>query len=164
MGRFLNEDTVEGQIGNPLTLNIYAYVNNNPMGYVDPTGHINESYNDGALRNLLQDARSKVKSKSSELYGKYKAKITEIYGNFTDENTYNYLFDLTTKTSTYGNSTGKSDWAIGQLISAYQEYEAAEYVAVLAMGTVVGNGSGKSKSISSVKSVLKVLNYLLRVR
>lgn len=41
------------------------------------------------------------------------------------------------------------------MISAYQEYEAAEYVAVLAMGTVVGNGSGKDKSIPSVKSVLK---------
>ncbi|WP_157243772.1 RHS repeat-associated core domain-containing protein [Paenibacillus jilunlii] len=38
MGRFLNEDTVEGQINNPLTQNIYTYVGNNPLKYTDPSG------------------------------------------------------------------------------------------------------------------------------
>lgn len=65
------------------------------------------------MRSLLQNARSKVNSKSDQFYAKYKAKFTEIYGNFVDDNTYNYLFYLTTKTNTYGNSAGKSDWAIG---------------------------------------------------
>ncbi|WP_249899447.1 RHS repeat-associated core domain-containing protein [Paenibacillus sp. PK3_47] len=39
MGRFLNEDTYEGQIDNPLSLNLYTYVHNNPLIYSDPTGH-----------------------------------------------------------------------------------------------------------------------------
>jgi len=39
MGRFINKDTYEGDISNPLTLNLYAYVHNNPLIYVDPTGH-----------------------------------------------------------------------------------------------------------------------------
>ncbi|WP_228745459.1 RHS repeat-associated core domain-containing protein, partial [Paenibacillus sp. S150] len=39
MGRFLNEDTVEGQIDNPLSQNLYTYVSNNPLIYSDPTGH-----------------------------------------------------------------------------------------------------------------------------
>ncbi|MDQ1236739.1 RHS repeat-associated protein [Paenibacillus sp. SORGH_AS306] len=39
MGRFLNEDTVEGQITNPLTMNNYTYVENNPTNYIDPTGN-----------------------------------------------------------------------------------------------------------------------------
>ncbi|WP_169744745.1 RHS repeat-associated core domain-containing protein [Paenibacillus odorifer] len=39
MGRFLNEDTYEGQINNPLTQNLYTYVGNNPIKYVDPSGH-----------------------------------------------------------------------------------------------------------------------------
>ncbi|WP_245863938.1 RHS repeat-associated core domain-containing protein [Paenibacillus donghaensis] len=39
MGRFLNEDTVEGQINNPLTQNLYTYVYNNPLIFSDPTGH-----------------------------------------------------------------------------------------------------------------------------
>ncbi|WDF51266.1 RHS repeat-associated core domain-containing protein [Paenibacillus sp. KACC 21273] len=142
-GRFLNEDSYEGQITNPLSLNGYTYVHNNPLIYVDPTGHlIKESYNDGALRNLLKDARSQVSSKSDKLYSKYKDKITEIYGKFVDDNKYDYLFDLTTGTSTYGNSAGKSDWAIEQLVSGYQSYELSEYIATMAMGGVGGVGPG----------------------
>ncbi len=41
LGRFINEDTYEGQINNPLTLNLYTYCINNPLIYVDPTGHEN---------------------------------------------------------------------------------------------------------------------------
>ena len=39
VGRFINEDTYEGQIDNPLTLNLYTYVHNNPLIYTDPSGN-----------------------------------------------------------------------------------------------------------------------------
>ncbi|MBH5320946.1 RHS repeat-associated core domain-containing protein [Paenibacillus sp. GSMTC-2017] len=39
MGRFINEDTYEGEIREPLTLNLYTYVANNPLVYIDPTGN-----------------------------------------------------------------------------------------------------------------------------
>jgi len=39
IGRFINKDTYEGQVDNPLTLNLYTYVANNPMRYYDPTGN-----------------------------------------------------------------------------------------------------------------------------
>ncbi len=39
-GRFISEDTYEGEIEEPITLNQYAYANNNPVMYVDPTGHM----------------------------------------------------------------------------------------------------------------------------
>jgi RHS repeat-associated protein len=39
IGRFLNEDTYEGQIDNPLSLNLYTYVHNNPLIYSDPSGN-----------------------------------------------------------------------------------------------------------------------------
>jgi RHS repeat-associated protein len=39
IGRFLNEDTVEGQIDNPLTQNLYTYVGNNPLIRFDPSGN-----------------------------------------------------------------------------------------------------------------------------
>ncbi|OAB30169.1 hypothetical protein PMSD_20470 [Paenibacillus macquariensis subsp. defensor] len=42
MGRFINEDTYEGNINNPMSLNLYTYVQNNPLIYVDPTGYWNE--------------------------------------------------------------------------------------------------------------------------
>ncbi|WP_127531736.1 RHS repeat-associated core domain-containing protein [Paenibacillus kobensis] len=39
IGRFVNEDTYEGDITNPLTLNLYTYTANNPLIYSDPSGH-----------------------------------------------------------------------------------------------------------------------------
>ncbi|WP_152425893.1 RHS repeat-associated core domain-containing protein [Paenibacillus shenyangensis] len=39
IGRFLNEDTYEGQITNPLSMNGYTYTHNNPLRYIDPSGH-----------------------------------------------------------------------------------------------------------------------------
>jgi len=40
MGLFINEDTYTGQIDNPLSLNLYTYVENNPLTHTDPTGHM----------------------------------------------------------------------------------------------------------------------------
>ncbi len=37
--RFLQEDTYRGEANDPLSLNLYTYVNNNPVKYDDPTGH-----------------------------------------------------------------------------------------------------------------------------
>uniref|UniRef100_UPI00403E3AA9 RHS repeat domain-containing protein n=1 Tax=Paenibacillus sp. FSL W8-0194 TaxID=2921711 RepID=UPI00403E3AA9 len=39
IGRFISEDTYKGTLGNPLSQNLYAYVENNPLIYVDPSGH-----------------------------------------------------------------------------------------------------------------------------
>jgi RHS repeat-associated protein len=40
LGRFISEDTYKGQIDNPQTLNLYTYVQNNPLKYSDPSGHM----------------------------------------------------------------------------------------------------------------------------
>ena len=40
MGRFFAEDTYLGDVNSPQSLNLYAYVQNNPINYVDPTGHV----------------------------------------------------------------------------------------------------------------------------
>ncbi|MEO3944981.1 RHS repeat-associated core domain-containing protein [Gorillibacterium sp. CAU 1737] len=51
MGRFLNEDTYEGQEDSPQSLNLYSYVINNPLIYTDPSGHkawlIHGTWSDG---------------------------------------------------------------------------------------------------------------------
>ncbi|MBW7453037.1 RHS repeat-associated core domain-containing protein [Paenibacillus sepulcri] len=39
MGRFVNEDAYEGQVTNPLSLNLCTYVQNNPLSFVDPSGN-----------------------------------------------------------------------------------------------------------------------------
>ena len=39
LGRFTSPDSVAGSIVAPQTLNLYSYVQNNPIKFVDPTGH-----------------------------------------------------------------------------------------------------------------------------
>lgn len=39
IGRFINEDTNEGDITNPLSLNLYTYVHNDPLRFIDPSGN-----------------------------------------------------------------------------------------------------------------------------
>ena len=39
LGRFLSEYSYEGQISNPLSINLYTYCENNPILYTDPSGH-----------------------------------------------------------------------------------------------------------------------------
>ena len=38
-GRFLQQDTFKGDIYSPWTQNLYTYTSNNPVNYIDPTGH-----------------------------------------------------------------------------------------------------------------------------
>ena len=41
IGRFVQEDSYRGEITDPLSLHLYTYVTNNPIMYIDPTGHMN---------------------------------------------------------------------------------------------------------------------------
>jgi RHS repeat-associated protein len=51
-GRFISADTFAGFKSNPQTLNLYAYVQNNPLTFSDPTGHISDDHGlFGALSN-----------------------------------------------------------------------------------------------------------------
>ena len=43
-GRFTSADIVGGERSNPQSLNLYAYVLNNPLAYTDPTGHMAEPW------------------------------------------------------------------------------------------------------------------------
>ncbi|MGG1895570.1 RHS repeat-associated core domain-containing protein [Brevibacillus formosus] len=55
IGRFISEDTYKGQVDNPLSLNLYTYVENNPLRYKDPTGHWKDGdeYIKGSTRDTI---------------------------------------------------------------------------------------------------------------
>jgi RHS repeat-associated protein len=40
IGRFISRDTFAGDIQQPQSLNRYTYVQNNPVNYIDPSGHV----------------------------------------------------------------------------------------------------------------------------
>jgi len=44
LGRFVQADTIVPNPGNPQDLNRYAYVRNNPLRYIDPSGHQGEPW------------------------------------------------------------------------------------------------------------------------
>lgn len=50
IGRFISKDTYMGLLNDPLSLNLYAYVGNNPVLYIDPTGHFGVSRGLNALQ------------------------------------------------------------------------------------------------------------------
>ena len=53
--RFVSRDTYEGQISNPLSLNLYSYVENNPLTRTDPTGHDWKDKLSGFLNGVSDD-------------------------------------------------------------------------------------------------------------
>jgi RHS repeat-associated protein len=51
LARFMQEDTYRGDPGDPLSLNLYTYVCNNPLVYWDPTGHATATLTNGQTVN-----------------------------------------------------------------------------------------------------------------
>ncbi len=62
MMRFIQQDTVFGEIKEPLSRNLYIYGNGNPLKYVDPSGHENKIRNNldggGGLENEVNGLNS----------------------------------------------------------------------------------------------------------
>ena len=56
-GRFTSADTFGGSIPSPQTLNLYSYVQNNPLAFTDPTGHRSEPLSDKGDQEKLDWAR-----------------------------------------------------------------------------------------------------------
>jgi RHS repeat-associated protein len=96
MGRFTSPDSFGGRVVNPQTLNLYAYVRNNPLKYIDPTGHV------------AQDAKKPDKNAHINELPKPKEVVTVKIVEFGD------IVDPS-KTPTSGSTTGQR---VGQFIDA----------------------------------------------
>jgi RHS repeat-associated protein len=65
-GRFINEDSYEGQVTDPLSLNLYTYCENDPIDKVDPSGNRPIVDNDKHGRPIVENSNGSVIS----LFGK----------------------------------------------------------------------------------------------
>ena len=83
--RFVSRDTYEGELTNPLSMNLYSYVSNNPLRYIDPSGNKLEStYGYDSL--LYKFSRTSV-AQNANLWldlesGKKQCKTTQCVANF----------------------------------------------------------------------------------
>ncbi|WP_340393559.1 RHS repeat-associated core domain-containing protein [Paenibacillus sp. FSL E2-0190] len=160
MRRFLNEDTYEGQIDNPLSLNLYTYVHNNPLIYSDPTGHMaaaNGGSGGDPLYNVsTTDATMKVISARS-VDAATQAKILKSlmkeykYGFYGDDsggmtrNQFEYLYNLAMAKGLGNNDT--AIWAISQLDN-YFSYGKDDKTTTIAL-TIGAMGAGAVSGGSS---------------
>jgi len=60
--RFISPDTIVPNPNNPQSLNRYAYVNNNPVNYIDPSGHcyVNDRYGGYIVSGVCEDDHGDV--------------------------------------------------------------------------------------------------------
>ena len=91
--RFLAADTIVPQPGNPQSLNRYSYVLNNPLRFVDPSGHAAVDFwggggggvGIGLVVALMQGAQQTLTQVQGMVYqyGPVAAQTTWLYGNQT---------------------------------------------------------------------------------
>ena len=94
IARFLQEDTYRGDPNDPLSLNLYAYVKNNPLIYYDPTGHWPEwldrlkasaSQGFNYVGNKVYDGASYVGNKANDVWNSTTSTVSSGY-NYVSNN------------------------------------------------------------------------------
>ena len=79
--RFIQEDSYNGEINDPLSLNLYTYSHNNPISYYDPTGHsIKDVFN--TMAEKIESAKKTVKKAAKKVVNKVKEASEEYQENW----------------------------------------------------------------------------------
>ena len=88
-GRFLTEDTYRGEMNDPDTLHLYVYCKNNPINYVDPSGHKWRLFNEikKMTSEKAKECMERYKSNKKKMEKKkYPVKRGYLYGQYDYSN------------------------------------------------------------------------------
>gem|GEM_PF-3380105 len=169
IGRFISQDTYEGQLDNPLSLNLYTYVHNNPLIYTDPTGHkIKFKQLDNLVSGFASKGFEELASNSGgikQIWDNIKAVYSLIDGLIAGDITWKMLKDagidtisgdikyvynnyhIITNSKVYSDAT----------IEAFGAGLAGAYAEIMnILGAAVGAGKSASSIIKALKDTGKV--------
>ncbi len=156
-GRFINEDTFEGELDDPLSLNLYAYVANNPLIHTDSTGHaidgvqLNTYLDIATAEGNKSDAWWKIRSVLGEQVQGYR------YNIFENNARFKYLYSLSTG-SYYvkkDNTPKKKAWARGELSKMFKDvYTMEDMIIGVALST-----SSTSRVTNLIKNDVGLFKY-----
>ncbi|MEC0230636.1 RHS repeat-associated core domain-containing protein [Paenibacillus alba] len=161
MGRFVNEDTYEGQLDNPLSLNLYTYVSNNPLRYTDPSGHFqkgDETLPDNVQNDLwiitndYNDAVDSGRMTKDEAYNKYHYMAERLRvknGYYTD-----YFSEEPTTVALSGDMLSEVQNGSAKIIPFDED------PAFMILGLV--NGSGEAMAAKQAPKAFDMVTDLLR--
>jgi RHS repeat-associated protein len=169
--RFVSQDSEEGDIGNPLSLNLFSYVENNPVNYVDPSGNVpmyslyyktyqNESYD--SLLSTYTSLQNRIKNETIILQGG---------SSFTD--TLRAQLNLEDATGRYqivnelliikGYNYSQEDKERANQTILDLEQQESDQMNEIAMGVVGGGGglrmTAKEATLAAEKLGFKITNY-----
>ena len=116
MGRFINEDSYEGQVTDPLSLNLYTYCGNDPINNVDPSGNswdvigqdlnylknLQNEYINGSITNTPEAIRASANRLREEIMGQ--TEFIENWMGFRDA----AIAGLSLQKGQYGYSVGSA--------------------------------------------------------
>jgi RHS repeat-associated protein len=152
IGRFISKEPYEGEITNPLSLNLYTYVTNNPLIYVDPSG------------NYLVGLRDYIESRGGSIYwddesGIATAALNHYVGqyyidDYTVENGHIMVDDAELMYDFYRDETIKLIGPTDEQIEQFRQ-TAAEAVFTGGLGTLERRGVGSlaGKAVSKAESL-----------
>ena len=106
-GRFVQEDTFLGYVQTPLSLNLYIYVQNNPLNYIDPSGNVSTSISQFQFNSISYYFQSLLKEQNRK-YNEYLEEPSEYKkGKLWEQ--YNQIKQYTVSLCTYLNTGIASD-------------------------------------------------------
>jgi RHS repeat-associated protein len=151
MGRFTSPDPIHFQaamLSDPQQFNLYAYVRNNPLTLIDPTGESIELTGDKEQRKKeLQALRQAAGPQGGSYLYENSVTTTDSNGNLT---TKYYVGVLTNgpdgKGPAFGNINNVSE-ALGNIISDSRVAQ----LSVVPSGTTVTNNLGTTKTIGPIR-------------